>query len=1057
MADARTPPPHRSSRPHGPRHERPEAETVALGSTADAIPPVDASIPLASGSTLERFEIRAMLGEGGMGRVYRAHDPELDREIALKLMLRPTEPDAQAWLLREARAMARLSHPNVLPIYDVGYTPGPLGTSTLFIAMEFVDGQTLRQWRQAQARTVAEILAVFVEAGRGLAAAHEVGLVHRDFKPSNVIVGRDGRVRVMDFGLARAFDASLGVREGLVGHWPPDPTTLHRGFSRTGALLGTPAYMAPEQHQGHDVDERGDQYSFCVALWETLYDRRPFAGSSPAQLLEAKLNTQPIAPDHGQAVPRWLHDVVRRGLSPEPAARYDSMVTMLRELDRRSAHARRHTRRLAGIAALLGLATLGQQVTLSGPDSRCPDAQQRLVGVWDQATRARLGATWLETAALDDAEQAWSHVALSLDDYATRWARMHADVCATAPGVDDMRLRCLEDRLRHLRTAVDVLGSGDIAVLREATMIVSQLPVLDRCRASGALDAEVHLPDDLRVRAAIQAARQRLAQARVLQIAGRFDEGLALAQSAQSQAQNLGYDPLRAEAALREGKLLHRLGRYPKAVETIREAYFDASREGIDTIAAEAAVELVYVIGHLQAEPQKVEPWIRHATTRVERLGDPRLETSLLHHIGAVHSAQGEYTEAIAAYRRALAASEQTLGSSDPSLARLLNDLGRAHRAKFEYPLAMKAYRRALSIGEQSLGPQHPVTADALHNIGFIDHHQGRYEQAMAHYRRALAIRERVLEPPHPDTANSYYVIGHVHHDRFEYERALEAYQRAYSIWAQALGPTHPESVAGLDAVATAYQRLKRYDEALETLEQAVFIREHVLDPQHPHISNSLRIMGWIYLEQARYPEAIRVLERALSLREHSVGRDHPQTTEILGLLGKAHLLRGAYEQAQQAFSRARRIRARDPDTRPESLADSINDVADVHAALGHHAQAEKEYHQALALQRQSDRVDSEARAVPRIGLGRIRLAQGRLDRAIDHLEDAVTLLADEPPSLRRAEARFSLARALDRAGREPARARKLAVTARDDYLAAAGDQRASIEALDAWLHARTP
>lgn len=1031
---------------------------MALGSTADAIPPVDASMPLAPGSTLERFEIRAMLGEGGMGRVYRAYDPELDREIALKLMLQPTEPDAQAWLFREARAMARLSHPNVLPIYDVGYTPGLLGTSTLFIAMEFVEGQTLRQWRNAQRRTVPEILAVFVEAGRGLAAAHEVGLVHRDFKPSNVIVGHDGRVRVMDFGLAQAFDVSLGAREGLGGHWPPDTATRHHALCKTGALVGTPAYMAPEQHQGQDVDERCDQYGFCVALWEALYDRRPFTGPSPVQLLEAKLDTQPFAPDHGHAVPRWLRDVVQRGLNPDPAARYDSMATVLRELDRRSAHARRHPQRLAGLVALLGLATLGQQVTHWGPYSRsCPDPEQRLAGVWDRVTRARLEATWRGTAVLDDAEQIWPHVATSLDDYAARWARVHAEVCTTARGVEDMRLRCLEDRLRHLRTAIEVLSHGDVAVLREATMIISQLPALDRCRDPRGLDAEAHLPDAPSVQEAIQAARVQLAQARVLQITGHFDEGLVLAHSARSEAQSLGYDPLRAEAALREGKLLHRLGRYPQAVEMLREAYFDASREGIDTIAADAAVELVYVIGHLQAEPQKVEPWIRHATTRVERLGNPRLEASLLHHIGAVHATQGEYTEAIAAYRRALAASERTRGPSDPSLARLLNDLGRAHRAKFEHSLAMQAYRRALSIGEQQLGPQHPLTADALHNIGFINHRQKRHEEAMAHYQRALAIRERVLEAPHPDTANSYYVIGHVHHDRLEYDRALEAYQRAYSIWAQALGPTHPESVAGLDAIAVAYRRLERYDEALEVLEQAVFIREHVLDPQHPHISNSLANMGSIYLEQARYPEALRVFERALSLREQSVGRDHPGTTEILGLLGKVHLRRGAYEQALRVFSRARRIRERDPETRPKSLADSVNDLADALAALGHHARAQREYQQVLTLHRRSERVAAVTRAAPLVGLGRVQLAQGRLDRAIDHLEDAVTLLADETPSPRRAEARFLLARALDRAGRQPARAHELAVAARDDYLAVAGNQRASIEALDAWLRVRTP
>jgi eukaryotic-like serine/threonine-protein kinase len=318
-----------------------------------------------------RFIVLDVVGAGGMGLVYAAYDPELDRKIAVKVVRAAgfTGPRASAGrsrLMREAQVMARLSHPNVVTVHDVGVVD-----DAVFIAMEFVDGVTLRTWLQGQTSDATEpgasrstirmvaarrwqtVLDLFIKAGRGLAAAHEVGVIHRDFKPDNVLVGRDGRVKVLDFGLAKGWEAAEAEAvDGLAA--PEGPAREVAEDSQVGTVLGTPAYMAPEQHEGKPCDARADQFSFCVALWEGLYGARPFAGKTPTDIAEAtwRGEVQPVPRD--SRVPRWLHRVLLRGLACEPNMRYPDMRRLLAELERD----RDRMRRLwlvGGVAAMLGL------------------------------------------------------------------------------------------------------------------------------------------------------------------------------------------------------------------------------------------------------------------------------------------------------------------------------------------------------------------------------------------------------------------------------------------------------------------------------------------------------------------------------------------------------------------------------------------------------------------------------------------------------------------------------------------------------------------------------
>jgi hypothetical protein len=323
----------------------------ALAETAATEPPraTPGAVPvLAAGTQVGRYRIKATLGAGGMGVVYRAEDPELGRDVALKLLRGDRAgPDEETRLVREGRALARVSHPNVITVHDVGTHDGKV-----FVAMELVDGTSLRRWLTDRPRSLADVLAALAAAGRGLAAAHDAGLVHRDFKPDNVLVGRDGRVRVTDFGLARRDRPTLEPSPER-SEQPRVDVSGELQLTQEGALVGSPAYMAPEQLAGAHVDARSDQFGFCVTLYEALYGTRPFAGRNLFEL-EDNVSHGRVAPAAaGSRVPAGLRAIALRGLAVRPGDRFPSMEHLIAALGRSRA---RGLRVIAGIAAALALA-----------------------------------------------------------------------------------------------------------------------------------------------------------------------------------------------------------------------------------------------------------------------------------------------------------------------------------------------------------------------------------------------------------------------------------------------------------------------------------------------------------------------------------------------------------------------------------------------------------------------------------------------------------------------------------------------------------------------------
>lgn len=397
-----------------------DSTSSATGSAAEAgaIGTVDA--------TLGRYRLEHVLGAGAIGVVHAALDCDLHRRVAVKVLRSVSATrEAKDRLLREARAMARLAHPNVVTVYEVGTANG-----RDFIAMELVRGEPLIQWLRAARRPVDAIVDAFVAAGRGLAAAHAAGIVHRDFKPHNVLLSRDGRVAVTDFGLARIaheLPLALDATTPLGGHRVCPPVAL----TSTGELLGTPAYMAPEQWQGGAVTPATDQFAFCVALWEALGGERPYRGQSP-EALRREVVRGPRALDDSR-IPRRLRALLRRGLDPDPQRRWASMAALLARL----ARARRGPRVALASACTLGAAATILAVRANGVAVECAPPARNVTAVWSPLVAAAVGATLSP-----------EHAGV-LDTAHRDWLAARAGACVAPLAVQLTQLACLDQVLER--------------------------------------------------------------------------------------------------------------------------------------------------------------------------------------------------------------------------------------------------------------------------------------------------------------------------------------------------------------------------------------------------------------------------------------------------------------------------------------------------------------------------------------------------------------------------------------------------------------------------------
>ena len=750
--------------------------------SAEPASPADAPLTheggLRKGASIGRYVVLGLIGRGGMGEVYAAYDPELDRKIAIKLLKTrdAAAADGRARLLREAQAIARLSHPNVVVVYDVG----TFGES-VFIAMEFVEGNTIGYWLEAEKRGWREVLDVYVAAGRGLIAAHTAGLVHRDFKPENVMITKTGQVRVMDFGLAReqgpnapsparqqamaGGDRAAAMADTFEAGADPDATAKLGGnavmatvgsssggylavkLTQTGAILGTPAYMAPEQFAGASGDARTDQFSFCVALYEGLHRKRPFAGNNVIELMANVVGGTIDEPPDDARVPGWIRKVLLRGLRVAPADRYESMTALLAALARDPAVRRRRWLAVTtGLVVLAGVAAGAHRLS-AGQHALCAAGPGRAATAWGPGKRAALERAFAATGN-KHAAQALAVTAALFDRYVASWTGMYKEACEAtqvrgeqSSDVLDLRMGCLGERLSALRAVADVLATADSSVVDNAVSAASGLPTLDRCADVQTLRAVVRPPDDPSKRQAVTAAAEELAKVNALAMAGQCEVAAKIGPAVVARAKALGYQPLEAEALYALGELGVTCTDPAQAIGLLEDAVFAAESSHHDEIAIEASMCLNLLWLDRVHDLRMGRHWTRHAQALLARFpGHPRLQAWMAHAQAQLLIAEDQQEGALEETRRALSIQENTLGethldigSSLLNIALRLHELGRDGEAA-------PFIARAIAMFTKLLGEDGGLVAMALLDEAEILTELGRHPQARVDLERALAI-----------------------------------------------------------------------------------------------------------------------------------------------------------------------------------------------------------------------------------------------------------------------------------------------------------------------------
>jgi serine/threonine protein kinase/predicted negative regulator of RcsB-dependent stress response len=996
-------------------HERTEHST--LGADDDEPEP-----PLDDLRRIGRYLVLRKVGQGGMGIVFAGYDEQLDRKVAIKLLRHRTGDAARRRLAREAQALARLSHPNVVQIYEIGEYE-----HAAYIAMEFVEGHTLTAWRTLQRRAWPELLAVMIDAGRGLAAAHHKGLIHRDFKPENVMIDGEGRVRVMDFGLVHgALSDELEITPNPPPLATPSAPELelldskisgsHSGLgdrlTMTGSMLGTPAYMAPEQHAGRPTDARSDQFSFCVALWELLYGERPFAGRSLAALCVAVSKHELREPERDE-LPGWLRKIVERGLAADPRERWPSMDELLAAL---ADDPRRRRGFLLGISLVLGLALAGvlardlmQQREHERLLAQCSSEGAQIDQLWNEA-RAQTLADAFAASNVSFASDSWSRTRSQLDDYAVQWTELRGATCRETAlehtRSPDSRAKidaCLDDARLALSATLDLLGEAKPELVAYAARLPHDLPRLAACsdevalgRRAAVTDADAH--------AQLRAGLQR---AGALELVGDYRAALALAEQLLARATTLDSPAHEAEARLLTGDIRQALGDYAIARDEYEQAFRQSGKAGNDELPLRAATKLTALVGGRLGRIELGRLWAKVGEMQLLRLGDARgIDAANLHiSIADIESSASNYDVAIASATRALTLYTDALGPSHPDIAIALLALAEVHRARDESDQALALLERALRVREDAFGPQHPDVAAVIAHIGSVLADRGEFEAARTKHQYALQIREAAFGPKHPALASSLVALGAVEFMQGRNAESLPYFERALAIREATLGPEHELVGAVLDNLSLVYMRQGELERAIRLSQRAQVIVERVFGPEHPRVAGMLTNVAQFLLMQGRLDEAQTAAERALEIYEATFGPEHSAVANaMLGLgsvLEARGDLRGALAQYQRGLARFEQVLG----PNHYDLSDSLFLVADAHRLLGEYEPARLGFERSLALELAAG-AGGLRTAETRLYLARVCWEQGERETALAYARGSLDDLHEvEAPADSLAEA----------------------------------------------------
>jgi len=840
---------------------------------------------LRRGDAIGRFVMLELLGVGGMGEVYLCYDPELDRRVAVKL-LRPRRSgradEARARMIREARAIARLAHPNVVTIHDVA-----VWQERVFLAMEYVAGPTLSAWARAHAGDWAAIVAVFCQAGEGLAAAHRAGLVHRDFKPDNVLVDGDGRARVLDFGIARAADepaAEPPDEAGALADTARGEGNANLMLTTTGMLLGTPAYMAPEQFMAGKVDPRTDQFSFCVALWEALYGQRPFAGDDFAGLAASVLQGRLRPPPRDARVPERVQAALRRGLAAAPDERFPDMAGLLAALAPAKPRPRRRALAVAGVALAAGVAAFTARGA-EDPVAACTGDAALLAGLWDDPLRAAGAAAFARGAG----SASWAQVLRLAGDWQTRWLAARARACAdthlhhrqSLPALE-LRLACLDRQARELGARAELWADADAVVLRRAVESASALPRPEACDEAGARGVAPPPP-------AAEAVRAELARVRALAAAGKSEAAVALARAQEDVS--LAHPATEAELQLALGEALGGAGQPQPARLALQAAARLALQAGEDELALAAASGLVGVVGVVLSHYDEGEGWLQVAEGLAGRLASGREHMRLARTSCNFLNDRGQLELARGHCERALRLAEGLDGAASLASAGALLGLANNHILARRVGEARPLLERAWQIDRELLGPEHPDLLSLANSRAAVEFLAGDLDAAVARWEEGLAIAAASVGRDHLNVGLIRINLAVTALEQRAWDRAERELAELERIYVPAKGERSSELVVlhfvrGRLALARGDLALAR-----EHFEQQRRFARETRAPDHPDVMRADNELGDVLARSGEHAAAERHHADALALAEQH--RDDESTAYALRGLCRARVRLG--------------------------------------------------------------------------------------------------------------------------------------------------------------------
>ncbi|MGH1341890.1 MAG: protein kinase domain-containing protein [Nannocystales bacterium] len=799
----------------------PEAVTRPEGSPTDGVHS-EASravrVPFRRGEALGRYVVLEPLGVGGMGIVLAAYDSRLDRRVALKL-LHPDESEDganHARLLREAQALAKLSHRCVVSVYDVGEIRGHV-----FMAMEIVEGPDLRRWLAAGPRTPREIVAVFRDAGRGLQAAHESGIVHRDFKPDNVLIGPNGRAHVTDFGLALEQRSEIPAlpASASASHLPPSAR-----LTQTGIVMGTPAYMPIEQHVGRPADHRSDQYSFAVSLFEALYGRRPFAGANSTELCVAIKRAEVSVPSTQRTAPRRVHRAVLRGLSAKPEDRYPSMRAFVRALTPPV-----RNRRTWVLGGLGGLAVGAGAVMVADPPQRpCSSFEARVAQAYTPDDKRQLLSAFTATGA-PYAQSSFDAATRSLDAFSEDWVEAASDACLAAERGEqsgrmlDLRMACLDRGLRRLQATTEVLALADARTVERAADLAEQLPRVGPCSDSEVISRGVFIPETDAQHTDARELLPVLEKASVLMWQENRDSVRAVLEPFKARLTSSTHPRVRAQYKIIEGRTL----RGPERLALLHEALAVALEHNLDDLAANASVSAAYAYKDELAETRAVSMF-EQALALGRASGQPLPVLGALAGLAKVAEVQLRYDDAIEHAREAVRVSKDipTFGTQASTLL-LLSEL---------------------------LHKRDGATA-------------GLEELEVAH---ALLVRE--VGANHPAQEEYLQEVLTRANERGDSKKALETSKILITLLRRNRGPGSTREAVTLANVASAQMALGLYEDALESVSNSDEYFRKDLGDDYAHRAGLLNNRGTILIAIGRLDDARTAMNLSRSLFEAHLG-----------------------------------------------------------------------------------------------------------------------------------------------------------------------------------------